>query len=129
MTKLVSLASIFLFALVLQSCGPSLYETGIPTEGTIISKRDIGLGTSRRCYITVNFFTQPDKEDPKPEKKKDTNPTIDEIIESLSIDVRIGNYETAEIQVTNGAYDDYKEGQRLPIRYEKGNPSNAVIDQ
>lgn len=116
-------------AALLSSCGPSLHDTGIPTEATVISMRDIGIGKNQKCYITVNFFTQPDKENPKPEKPKDTNRTVDEIINDLTIDVNMGDYETAEIAVPKSSYSDYYEGQVVKIKYEKGNPSNAVIEQ
>lgn len=110
-------------------CGPSLRETGIPTEGTVISKRSTGMGTKKKYFITVNFFTQPDKENPQPEKPKDTNRTVDEIINDLTIDVNFGDYQTAEMQVTTGEYDKYNEGDEVKIRYEKENPSHAVLDQ
>lgn len=129
MLRRISSSILLYLFLTLASCGPSLLETGIPTEATVISMRDIGIGKSQKCYITVNFFTQPDKEDPKPEKPKDTNRTIDEIINDLTIDVRMGDYETAEIMIPKSSYSDYYEGQKVNIRYEKGNPTNAVIDQ
>ena len=110
-------------------CGPSLRETGIPTEGTVISKRETGLGTKKKYFITVNFFTQPDKENPQPEKPKDTNRTVDEIINDLTIDVNMGDYQTAEMQVTTGEYGQYNEGDEVKIRYEKDNPQHAVLDQ
>ncbi len=91
--------------------------------------RDIGIGKNLKCYITVNFFTQPDAENPKPEKPKDTNRTVDEIINDLTIDVNMGDYQTAEIMVTKSSYSDYYEGQTVKIRYEKGNPTNAILVQ
>lgn len=115
--------------IVAPGCGPSLRETGVPTDGTVISKRSTGMGTKKKYFITVNFFTQPDKENPKPEKPKDTNRTVDEIINDLTIDVNFGDYQTAEMQVTSGEFDKYNEGDEVKIRYEKGNPSNAVLDQ
>lgn len=111
------------------SCGPSLRETGIPTEGTVISKRETGRGSKLKYYITVNFFTQPDKENPKPEKPKDTNRTVDEIINDLTIDVNMGDYTTAEISVNSVEYDKYNEGDVVKIRYDKNEPTTAVLDQ
>ncbi len=111
------------------SCGPSLRETGIPTEGTVISKRETGRGSKLKYYITVNFFTQPDKENPKPEPPKDTTPkTADEIIESLTLDMHMGDYQTAEISVTSAEYDKYSEGDEVKIRYDKEDPSTAVLE-
>ena len=131
-----------LFSLILfiSSCGPSLRETGIPTEGTVIGKRETGRGSKLKYYITVNFFTQPDKENPrpndssvgraKPEPPKDTTPkTVDEIIENLTIDVHIGDYQTAEISVTGAEYDKYNDGDVVKIRYDKNDPSIAILDE
>lgn len=115
--------------IVLFSCGPSLRETGIPTEGTVISKRETGLGSKLKYYITVNFFTQPDKENPKPAPPKDTNRTVDEIINDLTIDVNMGDYTTAEISVTSVEYDQLNEGDEVKIRYDKNEPTTAVLDQ
>lgn len=124
-----NLFAVLAFIIAMTSCGPNLSETGIPTEATVISKRDIGTGKNQKCYITVSFFTQPDKENPKEEKPKDTNRTVDEIINDLTIDVNMGDYTTAEIMVSKSSYSDYFEGQTLPVRYEKGNPANVIIDR
>lgn len=123
--------NLLLFTLVLSlfSCGPSLRETGIPTEGTVISKRETGRGSKLKYYITVNFFTQPDKENPKADKPKDTNRTVDEIINDLTIDVNMGDYTTAEISVTSVEYDQLDEGDEVKIRYDKNDPSTAILDQ
>jgi hypothetical protein len=115
--------------ILLTSCGPSLRETGIPTEGTVISKRETGRGSKLKYYITVNFFTQPDKENPKPEKPKDSNRTVDEMINDLTIEVNMGDYTTSEISVNSAEYDKYNDGDEVKIRYDKNDPSTVILDE
>jgi hypothetical protein len=113
------------------SCnGKDLSKDGIPTSGTVIGKRDVYRkrnGTD--YYIKVNFFTQPDAENPKPKPKSDSPKTVDEIIEGLSIDVKFGDYQTAEIEVDGATYAKLSEGDDVPLRYEKGNPTNVNISE
>lgn len=118
---------VILSSVLISSCGPNLQETGIPSAAFISAMRESGYGTKQRCYITVNFFTDPSLEDPLPEKKRDSNETIDEIIANLNIDTRIGDYTTAEIEIPKSEYSSYDEGDEVKIKYEKGNPTNAVI--
>lgn len=110
MKNALLLSLLVVIAICNYTCGPSLRETGIPTEGTVISKRETGQGSKLKYYITVNFFTQPDKENPKAEKPKDTNRTVDEIINDLTIDVNMGDYTTAEISVSSAEYDQLNVG-------------------
>ena len=118
----------FVLLSLLFSCGPNLHEVGIPANATVFSKRELDL-KKNRYYITVSFFTQPDAENPEPKKTTSDSPkTVDEIIEGLTIDVNFGDYTTAEIEVSSAEYDRYNEGDDVKIRYEKGNPPNAVID-
>jgi hypothetical protein len=120
----------FILAIAVISCGPSLRETGIPTEGTVIGKRKTSTGSKLKYYITVNFFTQPDKENPKPEPPKDTAPkTADEIIEGLTLDFNMGEYQTAEITVTSVEYDKYMDGDVVKIKYDKNDPAIAILDE
>jgi hypothetical protein len=121
------LTTFLLCCVVLFSCGPSLRETGIETNATVISKYETGFGTKKKYYLQVNFFTQPDKENPTVEKPKDTNRTVDEIINDLTIDVNMGDYQTANLSVTSGEYGQYNEGDELTIYYERGNPTNAIL--
>lgn len=128
--KTLHIHCLIVLSFLIGSCGPSLRETGIPTEGTVLSKRESGRGSKRKFYITVNFFTQPDAENPKPEKPKDTAPkTADEIIEGLTLDMHMGDYQSAEMVVGIGQYDKYNEGDNVKLRYEKGNPTNVIIDE
>jgi hypothetical protein len=122
-------AMIFVLAIINTSCnGVDLAKDGIPTSGTVIGKRDVYRkrnGTD--YYITVNFFTQPDAENPKTKPKSDSPKTVDEIIEGLTLDVKFGDYQTAEIQVDGSTYTKVSEGDEVPLRYEKGNPSNVIV--
>lgn len=124
-------AMIFVPALIITSCnGVDLEKDGIPTSGTVIGKRDVYRkrnGTD--YYITVNYFTQPDAENPKPKPKSDSPKTVDEIIEGLTLDVKFGDYQTAEIQVDGSTYTTLSEGDEVPLRYEKGNPSNVIVSE
>ncbi len=120
---------IFACGILLASCGPNLRETGIPTRGTVLSKRDMGLMKNRKFYVTVGYFTQPDKENPVVEPKKDSPRTIDEIIEGIRVSkFSMGDYMTTEIMVDRSVHDALKEGDYVDLRYEKGNPEHAVIE-
>lgn len=125
---LIRAVSIIL-TLIITSCnGIDLRKDGIPTTGTVIGKRDVYRkrnGTD--YYIKVNFFTQPDAENPKPKPKSDSPKTVDEIIEGLTLDVKFGDYQTAEIEVDGRTYNKLSEGDEVPLRYEKGNPSNVIV--
>jgi hypothetical protein len=124
-------ASIIVLITIFPSCnGVDLQKDGIPTSGTVIGKRDVYRKRSGTdYYIKVNFFTQPDAENPKPKPKSDSPKTVDEIIEGLTIDVKFGDYQTAEIQVDGAMYVKLSEGDEVPLRYEKGNPSNVILSE
>ena len=124
-------ASIIVLITIFPSCnGVDLQKDGIPTSGTVIGKRDVYRKRSGTdYYIKVNFFTQPDAENPKPKPKSDSPKTVDEIIEGLTIDVKLGDYQTAEIQVDGAMYVKLSEGDEVPLRYEKGNPSNVILSE
>ena len=124
-------ASIIVLITIFPSCnGVDLQKDGIPTSGTVIGKRDVYRKRSGTdYYIKVNFFTQPDAENPKPKPKSDSPKTVDEIIEGLTIDVKFGDYQTAEIQVDGAMYVKLSEGDEVPLRYEKGNPSNVIVSE
>jgi hypothetical protein len=128
--KLKAIASLLLFTMLFSCNGVDLSKTGIPTTGTVIGKRDVFKrrgGTT--YYVKVNFFTQPDAENPKPKPKQDSPKTVDDIIEGLSIDVKFGDYQTAEISVDGETYVKLSEGGEVPLRYEKGNPTNVIISE
>lgn len=117
-----------LSALLISCSGVDLEKDGIKTSGTVIAKRDEYRkrgGTT--YYVSVNFFTQPDAENPKPKPKSDSPKKVDEIIEGLTLDVKFGDYQTAEIQIDGATYVKLSEGDEVPLRYEKGNPSNVII--
>ena len=124
-------ALIIVLITIFPSCnGVDLQKDGIPTSGTVIGKRDVYRKRSGTdYYIKVNFFTQPDAENPKPKPKSDSPKTVDEIIEGLTIDVKFGDYQTAEIQVDGATYVKLSEGNEVPLRYEKGNPSNVIFSE
>jgi len=111
------------------SCGPSLYETGIPTQGTVLAKSSIDrLKNTDNYYLTVSYFTQPDKENPQPKPKYDSPANIDQIIENIgNIKVNIGDYMSTQVTVTRSVYDSYQVGDQLPLLYEKGNPEHVVV--
>ena len=124
-------ALIIVLITIFPSCnGVDLQKDGIPTSGTVIGKRDVYRKRSGTdYYIKVNFFTQPDAENPKPKPKSDSPKTVDEIIEGLTIDVKFGDYQTAEIEVDGAMYVKLSEGDEVPLRYEKGNPSNVIFSE
>lgn len=128
--KLKAIASLLLFTLLFSCNGVDLSKTGIPTTGTVIGKRDV---YKRRggitYYVKVNYFTQPDAENPKAKPKQDSPKSIDDIINGLTIDVKFGDYQTAEISVDGENYVKLSEGDEVPLRYEKGNPTNVIISE
>ena len=111
------------------SCGPSLYEAGIPTQGTVLAKSSIDRLKNRdNYYLTVSYFTQPDKENPQPKPKCDSPANIDQIIENIgNIKVNIGDYMSTQVTVRRSVYDSYNVGDQLPLLYEKGNPEHVVV--
>jgi hypothetical protein len=122
---------ILILTIIVTSCnGVDLQKDGIPTSGTVIGKRDVYRKKNGTDYfIKVNFFTQPDAENPEPKPKSDSPKTVDEIIEGLTLDVKFGDYQTAEIEVDGRTYNKLSEGDKVPLRYEKNNPSNVVLEQ
>lgn len=123
------LLPIFL-SIMIFSCGPSLQDIGIPTEGTVLSKSKSDRLKNDNYYLNVAYFTQPDKENPAPKPKYDSPANIDQIIENIgNISMEIGDYTSGQITVTRSVYDSYKEGDHIQLLYEKGNPEHVVVKQ
>lgn len=109
------------------SCGPDLQQTGILTEGRVLSKHTLPIGGKTNYYLTVGYFTQPDRENPQPEKKKDTTRSVDDIINDLGIKPVIGDYNTTDITVTESDYNQYASESYINLKYDKEHPTTVVI--
>ena len=120
----------FLISTTLFSCGPSLYDVGIPANATVTSKSQIDRLKNDNYYMIVSFFTQPNKENPQPKPKYDSPANIDQIIENIgNINMEIGDYTSAQIILSRSVYDAYKLGDKIEVLYEKGNPEHAVVSK
>lgn len=104
-------------------------KNGIPTQATITAKVEKRKSKYTKQHVfRVNFFTQPDKENPQPEPEKKKNKTPDEIINNLKIG-KMGDYNTAEFVVNKTAFDKYTVGDKIDIYYLKNNPSKAILKE
>jgi hypothetical protein len=110
--------------------GIDLQKDGIPTRGTILSKRMHDRKRNDLYFITVSYFTQPGKENPQPEPKKDSNRTVEEIIDQIGkINLEIGEYYSTEIEVDASVYESLNEGDFVDLFYEKNNPNHVVLKE
>lgn len=120
----------FVGACTVGCSGPDLQETGIPTRGTVLSKRLHERKRNDLYFITVSYFTQPGKENPEPEKKKDSARTVEEIIDQIGkINLEIGEYYTKEIEVEPDVFQSLNTGDYVDLFYDKNNPNRVVLKE
>ena len=117
--------------LLLISCGHSnLQKEGIPTSGTVLSKKTVSTKHSFRYILEVSYFTQPDKENLSPEKKdtSKTPPPADDLIDDTGkAHVHAGKYTSTEIYVNSAEFERYKEGDPIELVYDKKIPERAEV--
>jgi len=122
---------LFFVAICAIGCsGINLQEEGIPTRGTVLSKRLHERKRDDLYFITVSYFTQPGKENPQPETKKDSSRTVEEIIDQIGkINLEIGEYYTKEIEVEADVFQSLNPGDNVDLFYDKNNPYRVVLKE
>lgn len=124
---------LFLACCTLWACNDysQFREQGILVEGSVARKTVSGSRRSRSYHFTVYFFTDPNKENPKPKvPEPDTVKSVDQILDEMSQaikDIKIGDFTSADIKVSGRVFDAYQEGDKIALYYIKGNPQQVQL--
>jgi hypothetical protein len=129
-----NLAYLLCAVLLFSSCdnNEEFKKNGVLTQATILEKLEKRKSKhTKQTVFRVNFFTQPDKENPKPAPEKKEKKNVDDIINNLgNPDAgKLGNYTSAELIVNNAEFEKYKVGDKVEIYYLKDTPSKARLKE
>lgn len=123
----------FLLILTLQSCDDKGIEdfkkNSIEVEATLSRKVIRGTRKKPEYYFYLMYFTNPDKAKQKAQEPKKENPTVDEILDNLKIDVNMGSFLGRELRVNYAEFEKYQEGAKIPILYYKTDSTRIQLKE
>lgn len=134
-----SFAAIFLVVLSLlgAGCGDGLAERlkaeGVQTEASIAFKREVGNGRSRNYSFTLYYFAKDSaaiaKEKAQTDILKDSTLSMIDRLDKWEPGAGgIGTFMSVDLGVSGTEFDQYREGERVKIRYLPSDPKQVMLE-
>jgi len=103
---------------------------GIRVEAIVNDLYESGTTKNRTHSMTISMFTRPSKSSNSKvdsSAKANRTSTIDNIIETISMDPNIGNYLRLTINCSSDSYQKYKPGDKITVVYLKEDSTDVRI--
>ncbi len=105
-------------------------KDGIRVEATVNSLSKSGTTKNTNYHMSISMFTK--TEEAKKPKSDTTNKTesqkkLDEILDNLTINPKIGSYVGINISCSSDSYNKYKPGDRITVVYLKEDSTDVRI--
>jgi hypothetical protein len=130
------IAALLLLALW-AGCGDRLVDRmrteGVQTDASIAFKRESGNGRSRIYSFTLYYFAQDRTslaaERAQEARMRDSSPQVTERMDKWDpLAGGLGEFQSVDIVVTPGIFDQFREGERIKVRYLPQDPTQVMLE-